>query len=225
MATNLSTSTNPNGQNSGNGITGTTGGSWVDLTADLSAFAGQTVTIGFRYWTDGAAIEPGFMADSVTVNDVVIGDAETDAPWTFDGFKTTTGTETNHYFNAYVVENRNYVEYDNGLKTGPYNFGFLNTLPDTGRALPLPGRDPDQLLGFARTRTTTRRQHPGGGLILPIDAHPNALARPDATKWRARVQAYDSTFGLQPTDAVTLHVNGVASAIPSLPGVSVVRRH
>ena len=51
--TNLSTNTNPNAQNFGEGITGVHGG-WVDLTADLSAFAGQTVTIGFRYWTDGA---------------------------------------------------------------------------------------------------------------------------------------------------------------------------
>ena len=36
-------------------ITGTSTG-YVALTADLSAFAGQTVTIGFRYWTDGAVV-------------------------------------------------------------------------------------------------------------------------------------------------------------------------
>ena len=64
-------------------------------------------------------------------------------------------------------------------------------------------------------------EHPGGGLILPIDAHPNALARPDTAKWRSRVQAYDSTFGLQPTDAITLHQNGNAVTHPSLPAVSV----
>ncbi|MGD2079132.1 MAG: immune inhibitor A, partial [Chloroflexota bacterium] len=59
VATNWSTDTDPNGQNFGNGITGDSGG-WVDLTADLSAFEGD-VMIGFRYWTDVAAVEPGFM--------------------------------------------------------------------------------------------------------------------------------------------------------------------
>jgi immune inhibitor A len=52
IATNLSTGVNPNGQNFGHGITGSSGGKWIDLTADFSAFAGQSVTIGFRYWTD-----------------------------------------------------------------------------------------------------------------------------------------------------------------------------
>ena len=37
--TNRSTNTNPNGQNFGEGITGSSGGNWVDLTADLSAYA------------------------------------------------------------------------------------------------------------------------------------------------------------------------------------------
>lgn len=49
VVTNLSTNDNPNGQNFGSGITGNYGGNWVALTADLSAYAGQTVNIGFRY--------------------------------------------------------------------------------------------------------------------------------------------------------------------------------
>ena len=77
-------------------------------------------------------------------------------------------------FNAYVAEFRQYVDYDNGLKTGPYNFGFLNTLPDWVEHFPYQ----DGLLisywdsSFTDNNTS---QHPGGGLILPIDAHPNAL--------------------------------------------------
>ena len=59
IATNLSTSSDPNGQNFGAGITGvSTGSAWVDVTADLSAYAGQTVLLGFRYWTDGAQQGP-----------------------------------------------------------------------------------------------------------------------------------------------------------------------
>jgi immune inhibitor A len=52
VATNLSANTNPNGQNFGNGITGSSGGNWVSPTANLAAFVGQTVTLGFRYWTE-----------------------------------------------------------------------------------------------------------------------------------------------------------------------------
>lgn len=221
VATNLSTNTNPNGQNFGNGITGASGG-WVALTADLSAFAGQTVDIGFRYWTDGAVVEPGFMVDDIAITGQALDDAESNFGWTFNGFGTSTGTETSFNFNAYVAEFRQYRDYDTGLQTGPYNFGFLNTLPDWVEHFPYQ----DGLLisywdsSFTDNNTS---QHPGGGLILPIDSHPNALMRPNATPWRARVQAYDSTFTLGPTDGITLHVNGVASVIPSLPGVSTFR--
>jgi immune inhibitor A len=220
VATSLSTASNPNGQNFGNGITGDTGGSWVDLTADLSAFAGQTVTVGFRYWTDGAVTEPGFMVDELAITGQPLDGAEADAGWTFDGFKVTTGTETGFYFNAYVVENRAYVGYDKGLKTGPYNFGFLNTKPDWVEHFPY---QDGILISYWDTYFTDNNtsQHPGGGLILPIDAHPKALVRPDSAKWRARVQSYDATFGLQPTDAITLHINGATSSIPSLPAVPV----
>src|SRR5690606_37783438 len=48
VATNLSTSDNPNGQNFGNGITGSSGGNWVELTADLAAYGGKTVLLGVR---------------------------------------------------------------------------------------------------------------------------------------------------------------------------------
>jgi len=220
VATNLSTNTNPNGQNFGNGITGDSAGNWVNLTADLSAYAGQTVTIGFRYWTDGAVAEPGFMVDEISITGQATDGAESNAGWTFNGFKTTTGTELNFYFNAYVAEFRQYRKYDAGLKTGPYNFGFLNTLPEWVEHFPYQ----DGLLvsywdsSFTDNNTS---EHPGGGLILPIDAHPNALVRPDALKWRSRVQTYDATFSLERTDKLTLHINGVESVIPSLPGVSI----
>ena len=171
VATNLSTNTNPNGQNFGKGITGSSGGNWVTLTADLSAYAGQTVTIGFRYWTDGAVAEPGFMVDDISITGQALDGAESNAGWAFSGFKTTTGSESTFHFNSYVAEFRQYRTYDTGLQTGPYNFGFLNTAPDWVEHFPYQ----DGLLvsywdsSFTDNNTS---QHPGGGLILPIDAHP-----------------------------------------------------
>lgn len=220
VETDHSTNTNPNGQNFGFGITDFSGG-WVLLTADLTAFAGQTVDIGFWYWTDVAAVEAGFMVDDIQISGQPLDDAESNFGWAFDGFRTTTGTETGYYFNAYVAEFRQYRDYDEGLETGPYNFGFLDVAGNWVERFPYQ----DGLLisywdtSYSDNNTAT---HPGGGLILPIDAHPTALMQPDGvTPWRARVQVYDATFTKAPTDALTLHINSVPSYIPSLPGVSV----
>ena len=46
VQTNRSSTTNPNGANLGFGITGTTGGQWVDLTATVPA---GTTAVRFRY--------------------------------------------------------------------------------------------------------------------------------------------------------------------------------
>jgi immune inhibitor A len=217
IETNLSTNTDPNGQNFGSGITGSSGG-WIDLTADLSAYAGQTVEIGFRYWTDVAAVEPGFMADDIQISGQALDDAESDFGWTFDGFKLTTGTETGYYFNAYVAEYRQYRGYDDSLRTGPYNFGFLDD-PALGNWVEHFSYQDGLLVSYwdASQLDNSTSAHPGSGLILPIDAHPATMTRADGAPWRARMQSYDSTFGLEPTDALTLHYDSQPSFHPSQP--------
>jgi immune inhibitor A len=220
VATNLSTSTNPNGQNFGNGITGSSGGNWADLTADLSAYAGQTVTLGFRYWTDGAVAESGFGLDDLAITGLPTDGAETDPGWSYAGFIRTTGTVTQSFFNAYFAEFRQYRGYDDSLRTGPYNFGFLNTKPDWVEHF----QYQDGLL-VSYYDTSFADNNVGdncasgrcGGLFLPVDAHPALLLRPDGSVWRPRVQSYDSTFGLEPTDKVTLHVKGAESTFGGLP--------
>jgi immune inhibitor A len=206
VATNRSTSTNPNGQNFGNGITGSSGGAWVELAANLSAYTGN-VLLGFRYWTDGAVVEAGFMVDDLSVTGHPIDGAETSAGWTFTpaqgGFRATTGSETTEYFNAYVAEFRQYRTYDVSLRTA-YNFGFLDARPDWVEHFPY---QDGLLVNYwdSSQNDNNTSEHPGSGLILPIDAHPAAMYRPDGNVWRSRIQTYDSTFGLQPTDAVTIH--------------------
>lgn len=222
VETSLSTNTNPNGQNFGLvGITDFSGG-WVPLTVDLTAYAGQTVDIGFRYWTDGAAVEAGFMADDIQISGQPLDDAESDFGWTFDGFRTTTGTETALYNNYYLAEFRQYRNYDETLEVGPYNFGFLDN-PALGNWVEhFPYQD-GLLISYWDTSQSNNNtaSHPGEGLILPIDAHPTAMLRADGGVWRNRIQTYDSTFGLEPTDALTLHWLSQPSAHPSLPAVSV----
>jgi immune inhibitor A len=54
-----------------------------------------------------------------------------------------------------------------------------------------------------------------------VDSHPAFSHWPDGTLIRNRTLSYDSTFGLEPTEAVTVHNNGVAATIPSRPAVPV----
>jgi Immune inhibitor A-like metallopeptidase, VEG domain len=46
--------------------------------------------------------------------------------WTLDGFRDVGESETIDYDNYYVASNRQYVSYDQYLKSGPYNFGDPN---------------------------------------------------------------------------------------------------
>ncbi|WP_323100973.1 immune inhibitor A domain-containing protein [Intrasporangium sp. YIM S08009] len=222
VATNLSTATDPNGQNFGNGITGSSGGQWVDLTADLSAYAGQTVTLGFRYWTDGAVAPAGFGVDDVAVTGQAVDGAESDTGWTLSGFSRTTGSVTKSYFNAYFAELRNYQGYDRGLRTGPYNFGFLDNPNLQNQVEHFPYQD-GLLVWYYDTSFADNNVGDAclagrcGGLYLPVDAHPGLLLRPDNGKvWRPRIQSYDSTFGLEPTDRITLHANSTGQTYGGL---------
>lgn len=213
VATSLSTSTNPNGQNQGNGITGSSGGNWVALTANLPA---GTHTIGFRYWTDGAVAEQGFFVDDIAITGQATDGAETDPGWAYVGFSRVGSSIDKSYFNAYFAEYRRYGGYDESLKTGPYNFGFPATKPNWVEHYPYQDglliwyydtSFPDNNIGdyCAAGRC--------GGLYLPVDAHPALMIRPDNGKvWSPRVQSYDSTFGLDPTDKICLTRSDTFSA-------------
>ena len=224
VQTTRSTTTDPNGQNLGFGITGATtsaDSNWVDLTATLPA---GTNAVRFRYVTDGAVVEPGFQVDNIAVGGTTIGTAETDSEgWTFaGGFRTTTGSEIQSFFNAYVLANREYTGYDESLKTGPYNFGFLNDPTRQDWVEHFPYQD-GLLIDYWNTQYTDNNtsEHPGGGLILPVDAHPSWHHFANGQLMRPRILSYDSTFGLEATDSITVHANGVPSTIPSQPAAPV----
>jgi immune inhibitor A len=219
VQTNLSTTSDPNGQNTGFGITGVSNG-WIDLTANLPA---GNVLLGFRYWTDPNTGGFGFMVDDINITGMSTDGAEVDAGWTYKpttGFHVSTGTETKLFSHYYVAEYRQYKGYDSTLNVGPYYFGYGSSMPDYVDHFPY---QDGLLINYWDTsqKNNNTRQHNGAGLILPIDAHPTALWRVDNRLWSNRIQTYDSTFTLAPTAALSLHVNSVPSPIPSLPAVSV----
>jgi immune inhibitor A len=212
VATNLSVPTNPNGNNpSLKGITGTTGGNWVDLTADLSAYAGQTVTLGFVYDTDEAVAEAGFGVDNISITGLPTDDAESEPGWAYAGFIRTTGTIVQSFTNYYIAEYRQYSGYDKSLKSGPYNFGFGDTKPNWVEHYPYQDGMLVWYLDYSFADNNVGDNCLGGrcgGFFLPVDAHPQLLLRPDNGQvWRPRVQSYDATFGKQRTDRLCLHTN------------------
>ena len=233
IPTNLSVNTNPNGNNLGNGITGPRS-SWTALSASLTAYAGQTVTIGFRYKTDaaqqgqpGASGVPGFQVDEIAIGGQPTDGAETDAGWTFTpkegGFHVTGQTVTRYFFNAYVAENKQYLGYDAGLRTGPYNFGDVTIGPNWAERFPYQ----DGLLVWYWDNSfgdNNVGEHPGGGLILPVDANPAPLHWANGSVMRPRLQSFDATFTTQATDAITVHNAGVAVTRPVATGRVDVRR-
>lgn len=163
------------------------------------------------------------MVDEINVTGYDTDGAESEAGWTFDGFRVTNGIETTLYSHYYVAEFRQYRGCDQGLRDGVYyNFGWATDPVLYNWVEHFPYQD-GLLISYWDTsqRNNNVGLHPGQGLLLPIDAHPEVMIRPDGGIWRNRVQTYDSTFSLEPTDAITLHWLGAESYHPSLPAVPV----
>jgi immune inhibitor A len=213
VPTNLSNSTVE-----ANGIEGFSNG-WVELIASLPA---GNVMVGFQYRSDGGVNFDGFMVDELLISGYPSDGAEEDTGWTFTGFRRTTGTEDKLFNHYYVAEYRTYKGYDSGLKVGPYYFGYANTMPDYVDHF---AYQDGMLVHYWDTSVADNNTglHPGQGLLLPIDAHPQALKRcGTTTNWRNRIQTYDSTFTLAPTDGIpNIHQNSVLCPVPSLPAVKV----
>jgi immune inhibitor A len=189
VQTSASTTTNPNGQNFGFGITGASGG-WATVSATLPA---GTSAFRFRYWTDAFVVRPGFAVDSIAVGGTV-DHATSTAGWTLNGFlQLSAGQYTQTYFHYYLAESRSYVRNDTSL-CGAYNFLAGNWLEKQCYARGL-------LIWYRNSSVPDNNtsQHPGAGQILPIDSHPAANIMPDGrTPWRSRWQTWDATFGVDP---------------------------
>ncbi|WP_455360556.1 immune inhibitor A domain-containing protein [Streptomyces sp. SYSU K21746] len=187
-------------------------GAWKKLVYPLDAYAGKKIDVRFRYQTDGGAGGKGFTADAITVTadgsplftDGAEGD---DNGWTAKGFSRIGESFTQEYPQYYLAENRQYVSYDQTLKVGPYNFGFLGTRPDWVEHYPY---QTGLLVWLWDTsqKDNNVSVHPGKGLILPVDAHAKPLKWADGTLMRNKIQPFDAPFSRYATDGFTLHNAG-----------------
>ncbi|MEU8774084.1 immune inhibitor A domain-containing protein [Streptomyces sp. NPDC048606] len=204
-------------------------GAWKSLNFPLDAYAGKKVDLRFRYQTDGGAGGKGFTGDalSITADGATVftdGAENGDNGWTGKGFSRIGAGFTNEYPQYYIAENRRYVSYDRTLKVGPYNFGWANSKPGWVEHYPYQ----DGLLIWLWDRSqkdNNTSQHPGSGLILPIDANAKPMKWSDGTLLRNKIQPYDATFSAYSTDAFTLHKNGESLFLKPKPAQLVFDDH
>jgi immune inhibitor A len=228
----LTTTVNPNTQNLGNGITGSTAGAWRNASFNLAPYAGQTVLLRIRYLTDPFEAFWGLAVDNVTVG-TFSDDAES-APngWTLNKFASSVGKRMTNNPHFYIAEFRQYRGYDAGLQTGPYaGTGYLS-----GKVGHYPYQD-GLLITYADADWANNNTsvHPGEGFALPIDARPAAMTRlgvqePGSDRfwnfspWSTSVHVFDATFGLEPTDAVSLPFVGTLPPLAGSPAGTPNRR-
>ena len=201
----------------GNGIDGASAG-WVPARFDLSAYAGRTIALRFRYSTDAGTqgADPdraaGLFVDDIAITadgTTLLTDGAEDGAngWTVLGFRNVGASVSATYNHYYLASYRANLNDDRYLKTGPYHFGWPETRPAKVEHF---GYQFGLLVCYWDTSYTDNNtsQHPGHGLILPIDARPELLRTTSGTPWRGRVQTYDAPFSLRPSDSMVLHDGG-----------------
>ena len=219
VETDKSVTTDPNEQNAGFGITGCSGTvtatvcdpAWTDLSADLTAYAGDEIQLQLEMFNDAAFHELGFSIDSIALGATTVTDVEDDAAgWELDGFQVVTDGAYDATFDQYyLAENRQYRGYDETLAQGPYSYDYAVTAPNKVDQFPYQ----DGLLvwyanGLYGDNNTS--QHPGGGQALPVDANPEYVrwlqgGAPVEDVWTSgRLSSYDATFDVDQTDALSL---------------------
>ncbi|MDC3425170.1 immune inhibitor A [Aquibacillus sp. 3ASR75-11] len=191
---NITTTDDPYKQNPGNGITGSSNG-WKDATFDLSAYAGETVELEFNYWTDGAAVLPGFYVDDISVvadgAEVLFDDAEGDSAFAFAGFDKDTGSFYSEQY--YLLEWRS----QNGVDEG---------LANIRRGASLMSFDPGLVVWYVDKAYDNNWTgvHPGKGFLGIVDADQKANYWSDGSIGATRYQLNDAAFGLDKTSKMFL---------------------
>jgi immune inhibitor A len=177
-----------------NGITGDSGG-WTQLRFDLSAYAGSSIKLRFRYATDAGFLERGMFVDDVAIDEIGYADdfESGDGGWVNDpqafvgepgaGWIMTTGTFIFPHY--YLAEWRNLDGFDAGLQY-TYDSTFLRF--DTGEWLVerVPYNAPGMLVWYRNLRysindVNTHTFDPPSlgakGMLLIVDSHFDPLRR------------------------------------------------
>ncbi|MGV8982009.1 immune inhibitor A domain-containing protein [Clostridium sp.] len=200
MPGNLTTTTNPEGANLGNGITGSSNG-WVSGDFDLSQFAGEKIQLAFNYVTDAGLSMPGFYVDDIVVQadgtTIFSDDVEAAPKFTMDKFTVSDGNMYTPQY--YLLEWRNQVGADLGLA-------------HIVRGNSLMSYDPGLLVWYVDESFTDNwtGDHPGKGFIGVVDAdqsinwwnYADKTIKPVVAS--TRYQIHDAAFSQKQTQKIFL---------------------
>ena len=187
----------------GTPVDGSSGGRWKTLRYSYSP-AGQASLFRFRYQTDGGVNEAGAFLDRITVGGFTDGAESGDNGWTAKGWRISTGTEVATTKRYYLIENRQYVGFDQTLAEGPYNFSNGYTRPNWVEFFPYRAGMLVWLVDDAYADNNTSA-HPGGGAALPVDSFAAPFTYPGGSFPTNRRQSFDATFGLGANPELCLH--------------------
>ncbi|CAM4113271.1 immune inhibitor A domain-containing protein [Shewanella denitrificans] len=176
------------------GATGTD--AWVELSYDLTPYAGQTKRISLVYVTDEASIEYGMAIDDIRLlnntNQLYMDGAESSTSSNdllLNGFSRVTDTRPGKA-RRYLIQLRNHSGIDSGLKNRGYEPGVLLWLENLDQS------------------DNNVFNHEGEALIAVIDADQEIIG--DATTTDTNVQIRDAAFSLynQKTYSGDAHLAG-----------------
>jgi immune inhibitor A len=230
----VTTDYDPNGNNLGNGITGFGD---QQMRFDLSAYAGQTVALTFRYKTDAAATEAGWWIDNVALDGTPIDDFEgASLPGTFPGWTNTDPgwyvvPVTRDFTRYYLVEWRTKAKYDKGIAETAYIHNYsddvhgdvVSRIPYNMPAALMYYRDTKYLNTYAQRPNYSDPPSYGSKYqLLIVDQNWTPMrifdGAPSAENyyatWSGRISSYDSGLTLQATEPFSIpHYYGA----PTLP--------
>lgn len=161
---------------------------WIDAEFDLSAFAGQQITLGFDYVTDGGLAMEGLHLDNILLNvdgvETSVDDAESDSSFALNGYRVNDGfNEAPHY---YLLQWRSHNDVDEGL----------NNIKRFGQMMSF---EPGLIVWYVDESMTDNwvGKHPGEGWLGVVDADQSAMVWANSgTAAQTRYQVRDAAFSL-----------------------------
>jgi hypothetical protein len=119
---NITTTSNPHGNNLGHGITGSSGG-WQEATFDLSAYQDESIYLRFRYVSDSYVNEEGWYVDDIYpvesfAEELVLGLGLTDTTLLVEGLE-----EDEYYYQVFALDAESQKSVGSNLGYVSVNFG------------------------------------------------------------------------------------------------------
>ncbi|MET1257392.1 immune inhibitor A domain-containing protein [Aliikangiella maris] len=158
--------------------------SWVALTFDVSEYAGQTVEVSIKYYTDGNTGGYGLFVDDIALlseaSNQYHDGAELEGMANLTGFSRIEALEKLSAQEYYHIQLRSHQGNDSGLSSRRYDPGVVMWFADSGQS------------------NNQSSVHPGRGFASVIDADQNLIQDDYYGIWWTRNQIRDAAFSLYP---------------------------